>query len=371
MPHFGGIADYSAWNFKELSFNKIYHGKPTLYLDQNILDKIVEYPMLIEDGKFAEYNCQVIYSNETLNEIERSGEPNKFLQVLENLKSRRIRFEIDNKFERSGKVIIDPYISPYKIYDDYINRDQIDKIASKMIENQMAFVFHMFTDKDSQNISQYTKSDNISLEEISDYIIESMEVMRNDIPEDIYILLLKTISDSSQQMTEQLNIYQNYMLMSMAESGVDINSSYGQDGIKKVEEMTGISGKILNNIEAPNVLERIYDLYKNLSDFKNLSICDFYLIPEKQNSKQLYKFEKVFNIYLMLNVIGYKRDKGFSKKYKRLISANSDGQHLAYACYCNYFLSEDKAFTEKAKAIFEFLNIDTCVDRITFNINNV
>lgn len=369
MPALKNTPKFQNLDFCQLYFNKIYNGKPTVYLDQNILDKIVSYPSLVEDGYFLGYDYQVIYSNETLNEIERSGHSDKFLGVLKELKARRMRFEIDNEFERTGEVIIDPYISPYKIYDDYVNRDQVDKIASKMIENQMAFVFHMFTDKDSQNIAQYTECDNICFEEISEKIIESMKIMRNDIPEDIYILLLRAISDSYQKMTRQLNIYQNHMLKSMTENGIDINSSSGQNGIKRFEETMGISGKILNNIEAPNVLEKIYNLYKVHPDFKDIPICDFYLIPETQGSKELYRFEKVFNIYLMLNMIGYKRDKGFSKKYKRLISAQSDAQHLSYACYCNFVFSEDKSFIDKARAIFDFLNIGTEVVKMNFNIS--
>lgn len=70
MPALKNTPKFQNLDFCQLYFNKIYNGKPTLYLDQNILDKIVDYPMLIEDGRFAGYNCQVIYSNETFNEID-------------------------------------------------------------------------------------------------------------------------------------------------------------------------------------------------------------------------------------------------------------------------------------------------------------
>lgn len=369
MPTKEDKTDYRHLDFKKLNFYKVYSGKPTIYLDQNILDKIVSYPSLAEGGSFLGYEYQVIYSNETLNEIERSGQADKFLRVLEKLGARRISFEVDKNLKRNGKVVIDPYISPFETYDDYINRDQMDKIASKIVENQVAFVFHMITDKDSQNVSEYIKGDTTSFEEINEYIIESMELVRNEIPEDIYILLLKIIRDSFQKMTEQLAIFQNIMLMNMVESGIDIDSNNGQDGIKKIEETTGISGKVLNNIEAPNVLEKIYNLYKTHPDFSKLSIHEFYLISDNKDSHKLYKFEKVSNIYLMLNLIGYKRDKGFSKKYERLVSAQSDAQHLSYACYCSFFFSEDKSFVDKAKAIFNFLNINSEAVKVSFNVN--
>lgn len=369
MPHFEDIADTSTWDFKKLSFNKIYHGKPTLYLDQNILDKIVEYPMLIENGQFAGYNCQIIYSNETLNEIERSGEPNKFLQVLENLKARRMIFEIDQDFKLTGAVIINPYINPFIVYKEHLSKDFIDEIASKIIINNMQFIFSLFSNESSNSIVDYANESRENLNSLHEKTLEVFESLKEDVPEAYYQVLEEVIRKNFEEQSIQFDIAQNSMLNSMSNTGIDLESNNGHNGIRELETMTGVDGKFLNNIKQPKILEKIYQKYTNSSDTTH--IAEFYLVSDKIYGRSLYKFEKVMNVYMMLNILGYKRDKGFQKKYRRLVSTNSDGQHLAYACYCNYFLSEDKAFTEKAKEIFDFLNIDTCVNRITFSISNV
>lgn len=368
MPRFENIADYRMCDFKELNFNKIYHGKPMLYLDQNILDKIVEYPVLIEDGQFAGYNCQVIYSNETLKEIERSGEPDKFLQVLENLEARRMIFEVGQNFKITGAVIINPYISPFIVYKEFLSKDFIDEIASKIITNNMQFIFSLFSNAYSNSIFDYANECKENFNNLHEQTLEVFESVKAEISEADYRFLKKVIERDFKEQRSQFDIAQNSMLNSMSNTSMDLGTNSGHDGIRELEAVTGIDGKYLNNIKPPKVLEKIYQKYANSSDTKH--ITDFYLLSDKIYGRNLYKFEKVMNVYMILNILGYKRDKGFHKKYRRLVSSNSDGQHLAYACYCDYFLSEDKAFTEKAKAIFEFLNIDTCVIPINFTINN-
>ncbi|WP_235668939.1 hypothetical protein, partial [Pseudomonas amygdali] len=58
-----------------------YAGKTTVYIDQNVLDMAVKgdhsafFTSLIE-------HFQILYSDDTLREIKRSGQPDKFLTAL-------------------------------------------------------------------------------------------------------------------------------------------------------------------------------------------------------------------------------------------------------------------------------------------------
>ena len=367
MPFFKGIAEYKSWDFSKLIFNKIYQGKPTLYLDQNILDKIVDYPILIEDDRFAGYNCQVIYSNETLNEIERSGKPDKFLKVLESIKARRMVFEVDKNFQITGAVIINPYINPFIVYKEYLSRDFVDEIASKIITNNMQFIFSLFSNETSNSISNYTNESRKSFDILHEKTLEVLESIKGDTLEVYYQILEESIRKNFEEQSIQFDVAQNSILDSMSNTGMDLETNSGHDGIRELEAVTGIDGKYLNNIKPPKVLEKIYQKYTNSSDTKH--ITDFYLLSDKIYGRNLYKFEKVMNVYMILNILGYKRDKGFHKKYRRLISSNSDGQHLSYACYCDFIFSEDKSFIDKARAIFDFLNIGTEVVKVNFNIS--
>lgn len=264
MPHFEDIADYSKLNFKELNFNKIYHGKSTLYLDQNILDKIVEYPMLIEDGQFAGYNCQVIYSNETLNEIERSGEPDNFLQVLENLKARRMIFEVDQNFKITGAAIINPYINPLIVYKEYLSRDFIDEIANKMITNNMQFIFSLFSSQSSNSIVDYADESRKNLNSLHEQTLEVFKSVEDEISEADYQFLEEVIEGSFKEQSSHFDAVQNSMLENMSNTGIDLKSNNGHNGIRELEEVTKIDGKILNNIKSPKILEKIYEKYTDI-----------------------------------------------------------------------------------------------------------
>ncbi len=370
MPKNEVLPIYKNIKFSDLLFHKVYDGKPTVYLDQNILDMIVKYPVLISHGKFVGYDFQVIYSDETLNEIERSGEPNKFLQVLEKLKARQIIFEVNENFQRTGHVAIKPYINPFTVYKTYITADELDVITEDICHNYSDFMFHLFSNKESQNISTFLENDANLFQKTRNEVFKNLEELKNHIPKEIYLNMADYSQSEFEKMTQQYKENQNLILNNMLANEIDIYSTLGQNGIKKYEEITGINGIILNNIEPPNVLLKIYSLYQQLHNFDNVSINDFYLNSGNLFDRELFDYEKVSNIYLILNILGYKRDKGFHKKQNRLISAQSDGEHLSYACYCDFLFSSDKALIDKAKAIFEFLDIKTNATCVNFTISH-
>ncbi len=65
------------------NFMDHYSGKPTAYLDQNILDVLRKHnPIDFKDELLEKY--QIVYSDETLKEIKRSGQNHEeFLKILQ------------------------------------------------------------------------------------------------------------------------------------------------------------------------------------------------------------------------------------------------------------------------------------------------
>lgn len=81
--------------------------------------------------------------------------------------------------------------------------------------------------------------------------------------------------------------------------------------------------------------------------------------------KEKYKLLEftIEHLHDLLSRCGYNRD----KEEKKLISGIHDVQHSIYATYCDYFVSEDRAFSKRANAIYNFLGIKTkVVDFIEF-----
>ncbi|WP_201626125.1 hypothetical protein [Psychrobacter immobilis] len=268
MPALKNTPKFQNLDFCQLYFNKIYNGKSTVYLDQNILDKIVSYPSLVEGGSFLGYDYQVIYSNETLNEIERSGEPDKFLQVLENLKARRMIFEVDQNFKITGAVIINPYINPLIVYKEYLSRDFIDEIASKMIINNMEFIFSLFSNESSNSIVDYANESRENFNSLHEQTLEIFKSVEGEISEADYQFLEEIIKRDFKEQSSHLDAVQDSMLENMSNTGIDLNSNNGHNGIRKLEDVTKIDGKILNNIKSPKILEKIYEKYADIVNLR-------------------------------------------------------------------------------------------------------
>lgn len=84
----------------------VYQGKSLAYLDQNILDVFVKFGM-IDFAHMLKEKFQVVYSDETLNEIKRSGEyANKFLDVLNDLNALHLKQMMTDSFEPTDKATV-------------------------------------------------------------------------------------------------------------------------------------------------------------------------------------------------------------------------------------------------------------------------
>lgn len=86
---------------------KNYSGKPTLYLDQNILDLLVKNSLENFETNLK-VNFQIVYSDETLNEIKRStGYESRFLDTLTRLDAHHLKVVFDQSgFIESDKATI-------------------------------------------------------------------------------------------------------------------------------------------------------------------------------------------------------------------------------------------------------------------------
>ena len=106
---------------------------------------------------------------------------------------------------------------------------------------------------------------------------------------------------------------------------------------------------------------RKYD--SNIEDF--LSFNSSY----SQSERPLFAYEKVLSLYYLLNIFGYYPD---SKQHldRRFISAQSDGIHGSMSCFCHAIISRDERFVKKLTAVFEYLDINTEVVFLNWNLTD-
>lgn len=130
-------------------------------------------------------------------------------------------------------------------------------------------------------------------------------------------------------------------------------------GISHYREAVGAGPKQLNNIEAPNVIQKIWAMYQDLEGFKDMgfSIEDFLGISVNPiYGRAMHQHEQMIGIYNVLNVIGYKPESRLYREHRH-VAPISDAAHAAIASHAQLLLSADTEFVGKVRAIYEYLQI--------------
>ncbi len=110
----------------------------------------------------------------------------------------------------------------------------------------------------------------------------------------------------------------------------------------------------INKIQSPDVLTKLWEtLRKSNSSLDEIQLDDFLQIRNVKHS-----FEKIHVMYTNLNLMGFRPEKKV-KNEKKFISSQSDISHVAYASYCDYFITNDERLADKSDAIYEYLEIPT------------
>lgn len=327
-----------------------YKGKPTLYLDQNILDLFVK-SKLIDFRKVITDSYQIIYSDETLNEIKRSvGYESLFLDVLCSLNA----FHIQIKVEQPNFVITNQALisnsNPYEEFEAY-NSNTSDSEALIKSSLQSSFKF-------SGGLKGLSLSD-IHENQIS--IFNEYLDSHVDLLDSIPLELREEFISNASAMKEQYRDILKTTEITLKENIIDERN---WNGLKNYRDAVGIGPKELNNIDGPDVLEKIWQLYKSKPPYSNmnLDIHDFFCI--KNNfifpDLPLHNHQKVTAIYRMLDTIGYYPDSNINKE-RRFIASMSDNSHAAMASFCDHLMSRDMNFIKKVSAAYEFLRIPTII----------
>ncbi|EBD6891087.1 hypothetical protein LIO23_003712 [Salmonella enterica] len=105
-----------------------------IYLDHNILDEISKNRMELE----APDDTVWVYSDESFNEIKRANDM-RFLDVLKNLKARKLELELDNQFRLTGRAFLHNYCEPKDMYQQWL--DNISEVnVDELMQSQMQFL---------------------------------------------------------------------------------------------------------------------------------------------------------------------------------------------------------------------------------------
>lgn len=330
-----------------------HQGKPIAYLDQNILDLFVDG----EHEEFAEKlksSFQIVYSDETLKEIQRSGDyADKFLTVLRDLGAHHLKLVLEQpEFKETDKATL-TNCDPFDAFQEFCkNAKEYDYIQSSM--EQWLFKYSggrngvgiaEIHDDQKEAFSKLMNELRTQFQEFSDENLD-IECLFDEFENEMTAKLAGALDETEQLLKENIQDDKNW------------------SGIKDLRNATGLGPKELNNITPPDVLKKIWGKYKSLPSYNamDIGIEDFFGL--KQNpifqDRPYFKHQKITGIYSMLNSLGYWPDSKVHKE-RRFVSALSDNSHASMASFCHVLLSRDEAFVKKVQAVYEYLEIQTVV----------
>jgi hypothetical protein len=333
-----------------------YNGKPTVYLDQNVLDFFTKQG-LGEFGQMLIKDYQVVYSDETLKEIRRSkGFEESFLDVLKELKANYLKLILDQpNFTITDNATISER-DPYDVYNEFCENSD-DGVNIEHAMQQWLFKFSGGRKGDS--LKDIHNEQISAFSELMDSILDNS----HELPEETQRQLQIYTEDMTSRYKATLEKTESMMLE-------NIDDDKNWDGIKDFRSQVGIGPKQLNNIEPPNVLIKIWDELRTLPTYSqaNIDIDDFFQLKKNPiyPEQTYFKHQKVTGIYNMLNTLGYYPDSKVHKE-RRFIAAVSDNSHASIASFCNFLLSNDEHFIKKVNAAYEYLEIPTLAKHVVFN----
>ncbi|OTG93122.1 hypothetical protein [Acinetobacter sp. ANC 3832] len=337
-----------------------YSGKPLAYLDQNILDLFVKK---FDEGhviyNFFKDNYQVVYSDTTLGEIYKAfinsqdeSNSTKYLKVLEWLEAHHIRIACTTSFVFLNHCIISP-VSVFQWFEKYVENKKEWGFWDKHVYDQFLLNY-----KKDKNFDEIKKEALLAY----DRNLEIMKNANNELQE------FPQFKEQSEAMFNQINDQKKEYEQSLDFMLLQIKKYSENDKMSEIfRNEIGIQAKHLNNITKPNVIEKIWSLYKEKEGYKNFNINDFWTITinEKINGRNLYNYEKVSVFYNMMNFIGFQQDTKIDQidGVQRFMS---DFTHAQMASFCDYFFTHDKKLEIKTNAIYEYLGVHTKFGNINF-----
>ncbi|WP_188690199.1 hypothetical protein [Bowmanella pacifica] len=331
-------------------------GSQFIYLDQNILDAFLN-DKLINLKEVLTRQFQVVYSNETLEEIKRAGEASSkysdaFLSLLERMNAVHISVVLDSDFHETDCVKVVEG-DPREIFLKYC---ESNPIFNDLAESMRQIGFKVCGGRQGESLEDIAKGSVDAFENLSNYIDELICEIDSSLPEIAQKLRAENVRcfDEYKSLSEKNS-------RKMAEHIVDEKN---WSGIKEFRQHFSLEPYRFNNIKPPNILNKIWDVMISSKKMpKDLdSIDDFFMFNKQEliPGQPFLRHQKVLGAYNILNTIGYYPDKPLHKNrgFKR---ATSDQMHVSLASFCNCLITADERLYKKAEAIYEYLDVPTKV----------
>lgn len=325
-----------------------YSGKLTAYLDQNIIDFLVKNrnsPFLSE----LKEDYQVVYSDETLKEIKRAGDGgSQHLDVLESLEAMHLKILVTNSYQITDQAIIIKS-NPFVDFENYCNN--VEPVYEAMEKATAQSLLKFYGGRVGSDFDDINREQADSFSHLMNHISNQVDEIKDLVPG--IETVISTYIDKMQ------NSFNEALAQSATELRKYIKNELNYSGMQTYRSHMNVGPMQLNNIEPPNVIEKIWSIYKSIDGYgeNGFSIEQFLGISINPiYNREMFLHEKVTAIYNLLNIIGYHPDSKM-KEDKRFTAAMSDAGHATMASFSDVLFSNDAAFIHKTRAAYEYLKV--------------
>jgi len=318
------------------------------YLDHNILDLMTKGDPHKVKELLKKEKWTPIYSDETLKEIHRSkGYENIFLELLEEINAKFIEPILDGKFKQTGQAKIHEVSAKVK-YEQFLQNKREMPVGDFGISEML---MKFYGGKQDTSFEKIIKNGG---KELQRYILETLEnIDKIDIPEKAS-QKIKKFKELTSDLPEILKAQTSSMTTELDKQNMSV--------IGEFEKETGIGPRVLNNIDFPDVIIKLWAIVSKKIGAPKIDLETFFGIKpqafEKDFGKERTLQEKVNAIYHQLNFLGYHRDSKMELE-RRFKASFSDMTHAGMASFCHFFLSRDNDLVMKTAAAFEYLDVKT------------
>jgi len=316
------------------------------YLDHNVLDLMTkDDPDKIKE-LLSGYNFTPVYSDETLREIHRSiGYEHTFLDLLDEIKATYIEPILDHNFRQTGRARL--HFSPSKThYESFLER-QLECASGDFGISEMLMKFYGGRERNS--FKEIFQQGAVDLQKYLEDTLNGIEDMS-----------LSEIIDM-QDIKKLIENLPDIMMHQSSKIAAELDKREISP-VSEFEQATGLGPKVLNNVEPPNVVEKIWQMLSDAQGFPGDDMEMFFGVKprgfETDANRERTTQEKVNAIYHQLNFLGYYRDSKMQKE-KRFRASFSDMTHAGVASFCHLFLCRDEDLVMKAAAAYEYLGVQT------------
>ena len=297
---------------------------PLVYIDQNIIGLQLQGHINLSKRDDVIW----VYSKEHFTEIKRASEPEKYLDVLNNIDATMLDLIFDENWKITGEARLVNDLTPFENYQNYI-----EAIGNVEFDETIFDPFQVWVNGGG---------DEGPLKELSENLADQVLRLTSDLPFD---------------RTEMANKVAT--IKPVIDSMVDELISNGND-IKKTRAAFGDEKGTIGGVSGENQVAQIWDIISPSMESSGVSCDQFFGFDpvDKQGYELWPLYLGIIGCNAVMDILGFQAEKK-CRKINKIQNVRSDASHIGMGAYCSAILSEDKRLVKRAKAIYEYKNIDT------------